>query len=211
MSRGPRLKDLKDLSLAVIHPPDQDGRAIMEQLNRIGCRSDLIWPPRKTLPETVDVVFAGLFFESRAELRGMLKRMNKPRPTIIGVVDYENPIMLEFVLEIGAVAMMSKPVRSFGLLTTLVLARSNWQKLRDAESQVAKVEKRLISQRKIEKAKAILMEMHRISEQDAYKTIRDRAMSKRIAVEEIAESIINAHELLSHRPLGLQSNQEDGQ
>lgn len=163
------------------------------------------------MPENVDVVFAGLFFETRSELRTMLKRVGKPPPTIIGVVDYENPTMLEFVLDIGAVATMSKPVRSFGLLTTLVLARSTWQQLRDAESQISKVEKRLVTQRRIEKAKAILMEMHRISEQDAYKSIRDRAMSKRIAVEEIAESIINAHELLSHRPLDAHSDEDSGQ
>ena len=206
-----RLRDLRDLSLVVVHPPDHDGRAIMEQLNRIGCRSDLIWPPRKSMPEGVDVVFAGLYFEARDELSQMLRRVGKQGPAIIGVADYENPIMLEFVLEIGAVAVLSKPVRSFGLLTTLTLARSNWQRLRHAESQVSKLEKRLTSQRKVEKAKAILMEMHRISGTNAYKIIRDRAMSKRIAVEDIAESIINAHELLSQTPDDVHPDPTSGQ
>lgn len=206
MNGSLRLKDLRDLSLIVVHPPDHDGRAIMEQLNRIGCRSDLIWPPRKTMPEGVDVVFAGVFFETREELSQMLRRSGKQRPAIIGVADYENPIMLEFVLEIGAVAVLSKPARSFGILTTLTLARSNWQRLRQAESQVEKLERRLLSQRKVEKAKAILMEMHKLSEKNAYKIIRDRAMTKRIAVEDIAEAIINAHELLSQAPDGMQSD-----
>lgn len=50
------------------------------------------------------------------------------------------------------------------------------------------------------KAKAILVETRGISEDQAYAIIRDQAMSKRTTTEEIANAIINANEILGHRP-----------
>jgi AmiR/NasT family two-component response regulator len=108
-----RLKDLRDLFVVVIHPSDSDGQAILEQMNRIGCRTELIWPPARVIPPGVDVVFAGLFFDSRDELRAMLRRSEKPGPAIIGVVDERLPIKaLEFVgyTESPAMLMETEPL-----------------------------------------------------------------------------------------------------
>ena len=41
------------------------------------------------------------------------------------------------------------------------------------------------------------MKIQSISEEDAYKTIRAQAMSKRISIDEMADAIINANYLLS--------------
>jgi AmiR/NasT family two-component response regulator len=195
-----RLKDLRDLSVVVIHPPDSDGLALLDQLKRIGCRTELIWPPAKAMPPGTDVAFAAVFFETHEEMRGMLRRVERPGPTIIGVVDYENPAMIELVLDIGASAVTSKPVRTFGMLTNLVVARSNWLQAMDLQAKLGRLEKKISGQKKIAKAKSILMEMHNISEKEAYGTIRAQAMAKRIPIEEMAIAIINANELLSSKP-----------
>lgn len=195
-----RLKDLRDLSVAVIHPPDSDGKVILAQLNRIGCRTDLIWPPAKFSPSGVDVVFAGLFFDSQKELKSALRKAEKPGPTIIGVVDYENPAMLELLLAIQATAAISKPVRSFGILTNLVVARTSWLQQVEAHDRISKLEKKLAGQKTITKAKSILMDMHGLSEVDAHNTIRQQAMAKRTTIEEMAQAIINANDLLSVKP-----------
>jgi len=195
-----RLKDLRDLFVVVIHPPDADGQAILEQMQRIGCRTELIWPPVRAIPSGADVVFAGLFIDSKDELRGMLRRTEKPWPAIICVVDYENPAMLELVLEFGAAAVTSKPVRSFGMLSNLVVAYTGLRRQIEAQERIAKLEKKIAGQKTITKAKSILIEMHGLSEQDAYKTIRKQAMYKRTSIEDMAQAIINANELLSVRP-----------
>jgi hypothetical protein len=49
---------------------------------------------------------------------------------------------------------------------------------------------------KSNKAKSILMNSRGLSEEDAYKIIRDQAMSKRVTAEEIADAVINANEIL---------------
>jgi AmiR/NasT family two-component response regulator len=42
----------------------------------------------------------------------------------------------------------------------------------------------------------LLMQVHGISEDEAYQQIRSRAMEKRMTVPQLAEEIVRAHELL---------------
>ena len=167
---------------------------------RIGCSTELIWPATKPLPRGVDVVFAGLFFETQEQIKAMLLKAGKPGPTIIGVVDYENPAMLELLLDIRATAAASKPINSFGMLTDLVVARASWRAQKEVEEKIARLEKKLTGQKVIAKAKSILMDMHNMTELDAHKMIRQQAMAKRTSIEEMAQAIINANELLSAKP-----------
>jgi AmiR/NasT family two-component response regulator len=106
------------------------------------------------------------------------------------------------VLESGALAVVERPIRPFGLLTSLTIARSLWVERRDASRRIRKLERKLSSIQKIQKAKSILMEKQSLSEDEAYQTLRRQAMSKRVPMEEMAAAIINADELLHSRPKG---------
>ena len=192
-----RLKNLRDILVAVVHPPDEDGKMILEQLGRIGCSNALIWPPPETLPSKFDVAFVGLFFDHQDEIKAMLKRVEQPGPTIIGVVNYENPAMLELLLDVNATAATSKPVKSFGVLTNLVVARAIWQKQIADKEHIAKLEQRITGHKIVAQAKSIYMEMHGLTELDAHKVLREQAMAKRISIYHMAQAVIDASELLS--------------
>jgi len=112
------------------------------------------------------------------------------------VVNYENPVIVEAVLQLNAYGVIASPVKSFGLLTSIVVAVNQAEKARTQEKYIARLEQRLAGLRKINKAKAILMNTRGLSEDDAYKIIRDQAMSKRVTAEEIADAVINANEIL---------------
>lgn len=185
--------------MLVLHPSDHDGAVVVDQLKRIGCRTEAVWPPQKTLAAHIDLVFAGIFHDHHASLKQMLRRVDAPGPAVIAIVDYENPAMLQLVLEIEALAVISKPVRPFGMLTNLVVARNAWLMQQELVNKIKKLDARLSGQKKLAKAKAILMETQGIGEEAAYKTIRAQAMAKRVAIEEMAVAIINAHDLLSSR------------
>ncbi|MEL6219415.1 MAG: ANTAR domain-containing protein [Pseudomonadota bacterium] len=193
------LRDLRELSVTVVHPADQDGSVVLDQLRRIGCRTEAAWPPPKALPARVDVVFAGITHDHHAALKRMIRRSEPPQPAVIALIDYENPAMLQLVLDLEAVAVISKPVRPFGLLTNLVVARNAWLEQHALTNRIATLEARLSGQKRIAKAKSILMETQGISEKAAYRTIRSQAMSKRVSIDEMAVAIINANELLSSR------------
>jgi len=126
-------------------------------------------------------------------------------PPVIAVVTYENPVLVEAVLALNAYGVIASPVKSFGLLTAMAVAMNQAQRAREREKILARAEQRLASQRKIAKAKAILMQSRGISEDDAYKLIRSRAIGRRVTTEDIADAVIQANEILGmkgpRRPL----------
>lgn len=189
------LRDLRSLNVVVFHPDDTDGQELIAQLRRIGCRVKAFWPPRERLPDDADLVFLAVRPEVASFEPGWVKR--EESPPVIVVVNYENPTMVESVLRMNASGVVASPVKSFGLLTAIVVARSQAERERDRLRYISKLEQRLASQRKLAKAKTILMQTRAVSEEEAYRLFREQAMTKRVTTEEIADAIINANDILS--------------
>lgn len=57
------------------------------------------------------------------------------------------------------------------------------------------VQEELETRKKVERAKGILMKQHKLSEEEAYNTLRKSSMDKRISMKEIAEAVIIAYEI----------------
>ena len=196
------LRDLHGLRVEVIHPPDPEGISLVEHLRRIGCTVSTAWPVPQGLSPAADLVFLSIDHDSREPLRRLLRSGDRTAPTVIGIVGYENPSILQLVLETGAHAVIERPVRPFGLLTQLAVARSLWARQQDAQRKLQRLERKLTGIQRIQRAKSILIAAHGLNEDDAYQTIRKQAMSKRVSMEDMAESIINANELLNFRQKG---------
>jgi AmiR/NasT family two-component response regulator len=118
---------------------------------------------------------------------------------LIAIVGYEDPSTLQLVIEAGAVAVIERPIRPFGLLTNLTIARSLWLERRETGKKIHKLERKLSGLQRIQKAKAILMSGQGLSETDAYESIRRQAMAKRLSMDDMAAAIIHANELLQYR------------
>lgn len=189
------LKGLRSLRVAVFHPDDEDGLQLAQQLQRIGCQVHACWPPLPRLPESIDVVF--LFIEPDSFDAEYEWVNGEHRPTLIAIVTYENPTILESVLRLRASAVLASPVRIFGLLSALVMARHVDTEYKALDKRVRKLEIKLQGVRRLAEAKEILMRTRGISESAAYDLIREQAMNKRVSTEEIAGAIINANEILS--------------
>ena len=191
----PQLKELRSLKIAVIHPDDADGVQLTQQLQRIGCHVQAFWPPVQDLPAGIDIAFMAV----RPDIIGLRFEwtQREDAPTVIAVVTYENPTIVDAVLALGAQAVLPSPVRSFGLLTALVLAREVHKDNRSLTRRLHKVEVKLLGARHLTDAKAIMMNTHDVTETQAYDLIRDQAMSKRTTVEEIAAAIVHASAVLS--------------
>jgi AmiR/NasT family two-component response regulator len=190
------LKDLKGLRVLVIHPLDAEGKSVVDHLKRIGCQVDSQWP----VPESAgsaDIVLLTIEQECRDAIQKFLGNLGEMPPAIVSMVSYENPSTLQLVLETDALAVIERPVRLFGLLTNLIVARSLWLERVENKRRLAKLERRLAGIRSLQKAKSVLMESQGLSEESAYEVIRRQAMAKRVSMEEIASAIIHAHDVLN--------------
>lgn len=64
------------------------------------------------------------------------------------------------------------------------------------QKRIQKLESRLENVRLIEQAKRFLMETRGVSEEDAFRLMRNRAMERRCSIEEMASSIVDARDAL---------------
>jgi AmiR/NasT family two-component response regulator len=191
----PQLKELRSLRVVVFHPDNADGQQLIQQLQRIGCQVRAFWPPMPVLPDGVDVVFLAVHPEvTQLEFEWIAA---EDAPACIAVVNYENPTIVEFVLRLNARAVLPSPIRSFGLLSTLVIARVVNTEIQTHSRRARKLEAKLTGARRVAEAKSILARTRNITEGQAYDLIRDQAMSKRVTTEDIATAIINANDILS--------------
>lgn len=191
------LRDLRSLRVCVFHPHDEDGKNLTRQLERIGCQAQAFWPPLPALPVGTDLVFVAL---SPDMVDLDFSWCSDPDgPPVIAVVAYENPTIIEAVLRIGARAAVASPVRSFGLLSVLVLAGEINSTIKKQRKRITQLEAKLAGVRHIAEAQDILCRQRGISKEEAYQVIREQAMNKRVTAEEIAVAIINANEILALR------------
>lgn len=193
------LRDLRGLRVQVVHPPDGERGRLVEHLRRIGCMVETQWPVPESWTDGTDVMFLAIEHDVRSEIQRLLKSNDIPRPTLIAVVGYEDPTTLQLVLEAGAVAVIERPIRPFGLLTSLTIARSLWLEKRETDKRIRKLERKLSGIQRIQKAKAILMDGQGLTEAEAYESIRRQAMAKRLSMDDMAAAIIHANELLQYR------------
>ncbi|TDK41446.1 ANTAR domain-containing protein [Antarcticimicrobium luteum] len=155
-----------------------------------------MWPLPKTLPDKFDLVFLDVTDQSAQRLTSFLNS-NEKEPTIIAIIGYENPSVLDVIFEIGAHAVLTKPVRAAGVLSSMLMARRYQQEQQRFKKELKKVREKLDNVQKVNDAKFILMRHRGITERDAYDLIRKQAMTKRTTTTEIAQSIINAESILS--------------
>jgi AmiR/NasT family two-component response regulator len=193
------LRDLRGLRVLVVHPPDNERVRLVEHLRRIGCMVEMHWPVPECWSDGCDVMLLAVEHDVRGDIQRLLKSNDGTRPTLIAIVGYEDPSTLQLVLEAGAVAVIERPIRPFGLLTNLTIARSIWLDKRVTEKRIRKLERKLSGLQRIQKAKAILMDGQGLSEAEAYESIRRQAMAKRLSMDDMAAAIIHANELLQYR------------
>lgn len=190
------IDDLRDLHALLVHPRDRSADELLQQINRIGCNFDHMWPMPKSLPDKFDLVFVDVTDQSAAQIKSFLGKRERSA-TVIAIISYENPSVLNVILEIGAHAVLMKPFRAAGVLSSMLMARSFHAEQMRMEKEIGKIREKLENVQKVNDAKFILMRHRGITEREAYDLIRKQAMSRRTTTTEIAQSIINAESILS--------------
>lgn len=203
MSMDPSLRrlyeDLRSIAVAVVYPPGEDRELLVGQLTRIGCRLKLIWPMPETPPNGVDVIY---FQVSQSLQNGSAWSASEVDATLIALSDYETPTTLKLLLKTNAHGVLTRPFRSAGILSTLVLARSSKLFQDRLENKINKLEGTIKSRRVIEKAIKVLMDHQRLNEREAYEHMRSRGTQLRVSVAEVAAMILEASEAMEKLGLG---------
>src|ERR1700738_2189990 len=102
MKRSPptsqSLQDIRSLRIAVVHAPDQDREELLGHLKRIGCKVQVCWPNLAAEPDVIDLVIMSVSPHTATCHLAWLER--EGAPPIIPVVTYENPVVIEAVMQL---------------------------------------------------------------------------------------------------------------
>jgi two-component system, response regulator / RNA-binding antiterminator len=184
------LSDLRGLKVLTINPPDSEGHFLVSHLRRIGCHVNSLWPVPDAFPDNLDVVFLSIHDDELVPIRKLLQSVREPAPTMIAIVSYENPAILQVVLESGFFAVIERPLRSFGLLANLAIARSLWCQYHRKHKDFQRYKRHALGGVKVSRAKVVLMASG-MSEEEAHAELRSRAQAERVPIEAIADEIIS--------------------
>jgi AmiR/NasT family two-component response regulator len=184
----------RKLKIAVILPDDSDRRTLVDHLKRMGFQVQISWPAPKAPPEFADLIFLSCQPDKQNPYKGWNCVESTP---LIAVLNYESPIFIDYALKLGSQAVLTTPIRASGLLSAIALCVQRFRDSRRQADRVRRLELKLKGVMQLAEAKTILMRMYSVSEADAYEILRTQAMAKRITIEEISQSIIQANDIFS--------------
>ncbi|TNC10338.1 ANTAR domain-containing protein [Methylobacterium terricola] len=188
------LDELRRARVLVVHPKDEEGASLVDQLRRLGCEVSQLWPPPAALPPEIDTLFVLL---DDADVRPLLPALEEAGPTVVAIVGYESPTSLKAIVDVNAHGVLAKPLRPRGVLTQFALARYRRGYEGRLTSKITRLEETMKGRRSVEKAVRLLIDLNRIDEDAAYRLLRDRATATRVPMASVAESVVAAHEAMS--------------
>lgn len=96
--------------------------------------------------------------------------------------------------EAGVVGYLVKPFREADLAPAIEIAASRFNEFRVVQQEVEDLQNALETRKVVDRAKGILMDTQKMSEQDAFRKIQKMSMNTRKPMKEVAEAIIIANE-----------------
>lgn len=183
-----------EFTVAVIVERDDNGELLIRELQRqrIGVRH--IWPRPAQIPIQYDAVFCVLSPDLPQRIPWV---PGEPSAALILVDDGRDPLNLKLINNCAAHGLLHYPATPRMIQTVFMMAREHFQYERRLRGRIEKLDENMRTMRLVERAKALLVRVRNLSEDDAYNFLRKHAMEKRVTIGAVAMAIIDSHELLS--------------
>ena len=114
---------------------------------------------------------------------------------VVLLTAFSDDELIERAREAGVVNYVTKPWRQSDLKPAIEIALARFGEFREMESQVKTLEEQLATRKMVEKAKGVLMEKYKLTEQEAFRRIQKLSMNNRKSMREVAEAILLTEEL----------------
>ncbi|WP_407165271.1 ANTAR domain-containing response regulator [Bradyrhizobium sp. ORS 111] len=193
--RRTMVQELADLSAVVVAPVDDQVGMLLRELQRFRMRVRQVWPMPESVPADADVVYC----EYAPDLARRLPWIpGDARSALVIILPATEAIHAEALCHATPNAILPRPFTPNAVLSSLVLARSQFGYERRLRSKIEKLDDNLRSMRTVERAKAILMATRQMPETEAYGFIRRQAMDRRVSASAVAAAIVDSFELLGY-------------
>jgi response regulator NasT len=209
------LPDMRSLRIVVINtvaPPEDEqnqlawdqaerARALRIGLLEAGYNIVAVFPADLHLPERVAQLQPDMIIiDAESDARDVLEHVvvatrNAPRPIVLFTEDQAKSSM-EAAMAAGVSAYVVAGLQSERIKPVLEVALARFNADQKLRTELSDTKLKLAERKTIERAKGLLMERHRMSEDDAYQKLRRMAMDKNLKLSEVAQRILDVADLL---------------
>ena len=98
--------------------------------------------------------------------------------------------LVERARDAGAMAYLVKPFTQSDLVPAIELAVSRYAEITTLEAEVADLEERFETRKRVERAKSLLQQKYDLTEADAFRWLQKSAMDRRLSMREVADVVI---------------------
>lgn len=184
---------LSNLNVAVIAESTEDCDRLLRELQRLHCNVRHIWPMPPQLPSQYDMIFCML-------MENLPQRIpwipGEPEAALAVIDSGEGELDLKLIHNCAAHGVLHYPVTPRSAQACLALAHGHYLYEKRLRGRIDKLDENLRSMRAVERAKALLIRMKDVTEEEAYNYLRRQAMERRVTIGVVANAIIDSHELL---------------
>jgi len=189
----PFRREFADLDIAVITQRDGGGELLVRELQLTRARVRHVWPAPEMIPTTFDVVYCDLLDDLPQRLPWL---PGEPEAALIVVLAAGQPLDLGLLRNCAAHAVIQQPATDQAVIASLLVGHSHFLYERRLRGRIDKLDENLRTMRSVERAKAILMQTRKISEEEAYHYLRRQAMERRVTIGVLANVVVDSQDLL---------------
>ena len=162
-------------------------------VGRATSSADLVHQVRQS---RADVVVCDLDNPSRDTIESMqVLNRDEPRPVVM-FVDRSDPESIAAAMKAGVAAYVIEGMVPSRVKAVIDVAIARFQAHEALKAELLEVRSALAERKLIERAKGILMQSRRLSEEQAYATLRRLAMDQGKRLSDVADSVITLSKML---------------
>jgi response regulator NasT len=195
----------------IIHAGDEDDESLRAQAERaralrIGLLEagyDIVasLPPDMYLPERIaqlqpDMIIVDAESDARDVLEHIVIATRDERRPIVMFTESEDTESMEAAMAAGVSAYIVAGLQSERIKPVLQVALARFKREQKLLDELSDTKSKLAERKIIERAKGLLMERQRFTEEQAFQKLRSMAMSKNLKLSEVAQRIIDVEDLL---------------
>jgi len=206
------MTDSKNLKLVIVNalgtPEDQDpaarergerARALRIGLLQAGFNNLAVLPPSAHLGEQLaqlqpDVIVVDA--HSEAQLKEVVDATANARRPIVCFTEDSDRQRMSAAMEAGVAAYVVQGMSAEAVMNVLDVAIARFEVDQRLRSELDEARTKLAERKIIERAKGLLMERHKCSEDEAYRKLRRLAMDKNLKLAEVSQRMLDVVDLL---------------
>jgi response regulator NasT len=195
----------------LIHAGDENDESLRAQAERarvlrIGLLEagyDIIasLPPDMYLPDRIaqlqpDMIIVDAESDARDVLEHIVIATRDERRPIVMFTESDDTESMEAAVAAGVSAYIVAGLQSDRIKPVLNVALARFKREQKLLDELSDTKSKLAERKVIERAKGLLMERQRFTEEQAFQKLRSMAMSKNLKLSEVAQRILDVEDLL---------------